>query len=571
MLKMIQIIRKTFSPGEKWAMCALVILLFAGSLLELAGVGAVLPVISAFVTPESVKKFAFITDFLEKSGIDGSQKNITIFLCCVTIVFFLIKNLLLFLITRRQITLSYRLSGRIAADLTARYLQAPLDYHTSKNSGSLLEIVSQARNVCSEVMTSVMMLISEGILIILSFIAVLWIAPVTALELIGIISVLGVLLIFAMKRYLIKAAARILPLSTAANQFVLETLSCIREVKISGRLPGFLEKGKLMQRDVIQNDSVLFSFQQLPRFLIEAGIVTIGIGMIAVLLLAGDNLSLVAVKVSVIGLILVRLMPSFSRIQYYTARIRSKLDPFYQICDDLSNLPQEDLSGNAKLSLTKELKLENVSFFRGDRKILDRVNLTIPAKSSLALVGPTGCGKSTMLDLIATLLKPDSGKITADGTDVFENRKDWRGKIGYVPQITRIFDCSVLENVALGVPVEQIDRKRVAECLEIAQALTFVSTLPHGLDTRLGDAGAKLSGGQRQRIGIARALYPNPEILLLDEATSALDQETEACFVKALDAISNQYTLIIAAHRLSTIENCTAVYRFSSENEGKNV
>ena len=155
--------------------------------------------------------------------------------------------------------------------------------------------------------------------------------------------------------------------------------------------------------------------------------------------------------------------------------------------------------------------------------------------------------------------------------DVFENCKEWRRRISYVPQITRIFDCSILENVALGVPVEQIDRQRVAECLEIAQALTFVSALPQGLDTRLGDAGAKLSGGQRQRIGIARALYPNPEILLLDEATSALDQETEASFVKALDAISNQYTLIIAAHRLSTIENCTAVYRFPITKVGKDV
>ena len=170
-----------------------------------------------------------------------------------------------------------------------------------------------------------------------------------------------------------------------------------------------------------------------------------------------------------------------------------------------------------------------------------------------------------MLDLIAALRKPDSGKISADGTDISGNLSGWRRKIGYVPQITRIFDTSVLENVALGVPAEQIDRERVAKCLEIAQALAFTAALPQGLDTKLGDAGAKLSGGQRQRIGIARALYPEPEILLLDEATSALDQDTEKEFVKALEAIANQYTLIIAAHRLSTIENCSAVYRFSKD------
>ncbi|MBE6406208.1 MAG: ABC transporter ATP-binding protein [Lentisphaerae bacterium] len=572
MFKFIQTIRRTFSPGEKWMMCILVVLLFIGSLLELAGVGAILPVITAFVNPESVEKFGFAADFLKKYGLEGSPRNITVFLCCATILFFLIKNLILFIINHAQIKFSFRVSGRIAADLTARYLQIPLDYHTTKNAGGVLELTGQARYTCTEVMTSVMMLISEGILIILSFLAVLWIAPGTALELIGIVGLLGFLLFYGMKKYLARASARVLPLSSAANQFVLETLSCIREVKISGRQPGFLKKGKKLQQAVIQNDSVLFSLMQLPRFLIEAGAVTIGVGMIAVLLFAGDDLSGIAVKVSVIGLILARLMPSFSRVQYYITRIRSKLDPFYQICNDLSTLPQEDLSGTEEITLVKELKLENLSFSRGEKKILDNINLTIPAKSSLALVGPTGCGKSTMLDLMATLLTPESGKITADGTDIFENRASWRKKIGYVPQITRIFDASVLENVALGVPVEEIDRERVAKCLEIAQALTFVSALPQGLDSRLGDAGTKLSGGQRQRIGIARALYPNPEILLLDEATSALDQETEAGFVKALEAISTQYTLIIAAHRLSTIENCSAIYRFpvpsGEENNG---
>ena len=140
-------------------------------------------------------------------------------------------------------------------------------------------------------------------------------------------------------------------------------------------------------------------------------------------------------------------------------------------------MPQENLSETDTYTLTKELKLENITFSYGDKKILDQVNLTIPAKTSLALVGPTGCGKSTMLDLIAALRKPDSGKITADGIDISGNLSGWRRKIGYVPQITRIFDTSVLENVALGVPAEQIDRERVAKCLEIAQALAFTAAL----------------------------------------------------------------------------------------------
>ena len=559
MFKLVQTIRKTFRPAEKWKMCFLVVLLLIGSLLELAGIGAVLPVITVVISPSSQGNFDILTKLF---GVETNVRNITIILCCATILFFLIKNILLFLINRYQINFSYRVSGRITKDLMQLYLKAPLEYHTGKNSGEFLALIVKAQIVCANVINGITMLISEGILIFFSFLFILWTIPYAALLLIAAVGIIGGLLMFGMKKYINHASARIMPLSSAANQFLLESLSCIREIKLSGRLPGFLENGTKLQTAVIRNDSLIFSYQQLPRFLIEAGIVSLGLGLVAILLFMGGNLSDIVIKISLISLLLARLMPSFSRFQYYTARVRSELDPFYQICKDLSEIPQEKTSGEAKITLKKELKLENICFSRGEKKILDKVTISIPAKSSLALVGPTGCGKSTMLDLIASLLSPDSGKITADGVDIATNRDAWRKKIGYVPQITRIFDASVLENVALGVPADEIDRERVAKCLEIAQALTFAAALPQGLDTKLGDSGAKLSGGQRQRIGIARALYPNPEILLLDEATSAMDQATEADFVKALETISNQYTLIIAAHRLSTIENCSAVYRF---------
>jgi ABC-type multidrug transport system fused ATPase/permease subunit len=208
----------------------------------------------------------------------------------------------------------------------------------------------------------------------------------------------------------------------------------------------------------VKNEAHLFSLQQLPRFLIETVVVSAGIGLIIFLLWTGMTEDDVMVQISLIGLILARMMPSFSRIQYYLVRIRSKLDLFYQVCSDLSELPAEKLSGTDEIGLKKELKLEDLCFSRGEKKILDHVNLTIPVKTSLALVGPTGCGKSTMLDLIAGLLDPDSGTVMADGTDIRKNLSSWRKKIGYVPQITRIFDASVAENVALGVPSDQIDR-----------------------------------------------------------------------------------------------------------------
>ena len=562
MLQFIQIVRRTFSPKEKWGMCLLIILLFFGSLLELAGIGTVFPVIVSLVSPQSSKSFEIAAKITEWFGFGDRVQYTTMVLCGCVILFFLLKNIVLFLINRCQIRFSYGISGRIAEDLTANYLRAPLDYHAGSNSAGILELVSQSRQICSETITFITMLINEIILVILAFAVIFWLMPGSALQLLVLVVVLSCILFRFLKRSLSASSAKVLPLSAAANRFLLESLSCIREVKISDRQNLFLEKGRGMQQAIVKNEAHLFSLQQLPRFLIETVVVSAGIGLIIFLLWTGMKEDDVMVQISLIGLILARMMPSFSRIQYYLVRIRSKLDLFYQVCSDLSELPAEKLSGTDEIGLKKELKLEDLCFSRGEKKILDHVNLTIPVKTSLALVGPTGCGKSTMLDLIAGLLDPDSGTVMADGTDIRKNLSSWRKKIGYVPQITRIFDASVAENVALGVPSDQIDRKRVADCLEIAQALSFTAALPDGLDTRLGDAGAKLSGGQRQRIGIARALYPDPEILLLDEATSALDQETESAFVKSLETISNKYTLIIAAHRLSTIENCSAVYRF---------
>ena len=235
------------------------------------------------------------------------------------------------------------------------------------------------------------------------------------------------------------------------------------------------------------------------------------------------------------------------------------LDSVYQ---DLNNIPAESAEEKGPpFSFQHELRLDNICFSYENSKteIFRDFSLSIPVNSSVAFVGRTGCGKTTLVDLIAGLLQPDKGAVLADGRDIRENLRSWRSLIGYVPQFIYIMDDTILANVTLGSDTGNIEMERVRTALRMAQLEDFIASLPDGLNTVVGDRGARLSGGQRQRIGIARALYHQPRILILDEATSALDNETEKAFVDAIEVLHGKLTLLIIAHRLSTTRSCSMI------------
>ena len=224
-----------------------------------------------------------------------------------------------------------------------------------------------------------------------------------------------------------------------------------------------------------------------------------------------------------------------------------------------SQWEKEDLgTSGEKLNFNDTLRVENVSFsYPGnERTVIDNLSFELKRNSSMAVIGPTGGGKSTLIDLLLGLQLPSAGRITVDGRDIRSSLGAWRKLIGFVPQFIVLADDSIAANVALGCSDEERNRDRVREVLRIAQLEEFVDSLPQGMDTVIGDNGIRLSGGQRQRLGIARALYRDPEIIIFDEATSALDSETEQALIDALDGLYGEKTLIMVAHRLSTVEKC---------------
>jgi ABC-type multidrug transport system fused ATPase/permease subunit len=290
-------------------------------------------------------------------------------------------------------------------------------------------------------------------------------------------------------------------------------------------------------------------------------VVAVAGGLIAVLTWMGMPSSRLILYAAFFLAAMFRLIPSVSRIQYSLVLVRGMLYVFERLCNDLESIPAERIEpapGAPDLHFDHELTVEHVTFrYAPDRPpLFEDFSLSVKRLECVAIVGRTGVGKTTLIDLVMGFLTPGSGRVAADGADIRENMRSWRSRIGYVPQNICLFDDTVRANVAFGEEPDRIDDARVKKALEMAQIADFVESLPEKLDTRLGEFGARISGGQKQRLAIARALYQEPELLILDEATSALDDDTEAALIDALKALKGKLTILMVAHRAAGIRYC---------------
>ena len=295
-------------------------------------------------------------------------------------------------------------------------------------------------------------------------------------------------------------------------------------------------------------------------------------GMVAymlVIVMAGKDLTEMMPALSAFAMAAVRLMPSASRINNQLTQL-AYYEPFFMNVSD--NLLEETSEQNIdmsyaqevpKLPVQKEITLCDITYAypNTERLIFDHAQMTIPVGSSVGIVGGSGSGKTTIVDILLGLLKIREGRICADGTDIMQHYRGWLKNVGYIPQMIFLLDDDIRRNVAFGIPEEEIDEEKLWYALKEAQLDEFIKTLPEGIHTGIGERGIRLSGGQRQRIGIARALYNDPEVLILDEATSALDNDTEAAIMESINRFQGKKTLVIIAHRLQTIEKCDMVYR----------
>ena len=560
MLKFLREIRQVLPPVYRYAAAGLAVLMVVSALLELAALALVMPVASAVAAPDLLETNRWLHAFYEFAA-PGSREAFILESVALLTLFFIFKNVFAFVQTKCQNRFSRDLSVHLAGRLYRTYMRADYSFHLEHGASELIARIMQMREVAEVLLMPSLLALSEAI-VFLSILTVIFVL-VPKIALISFLICGTVVLVFhkLFKRILDAASRKLFEANGESTRTMNQSFAAIREVKLTGTGDYFGRRLERAQFNVVNVVKVRHDLGQIPRFSLEVFVVALAGGTIAVLTWMGMPSSRIVLYAAFFLAAMFRLIPSVSRMQYNLILVRGMLYVFERLVDDLDSIPAEKVlpaPDAPELRFERELTVEHVTFRYGpDRPaVFEDFSMTVKRLECVAVVGHTGGGKTTLIDLVAGFLAPESGRITVDGADIRSNLRSWRSRIGYVPQTVCLFDDTIRANVAFGVDPDRIDDARVMNALKLAQIADFVESLPDKLDTRLGEFGARISGGQKQRIAIARALYLEPELLILDEATSALDDDTEAAFIDALDSLKGKLTILMVAHRAASIRHC---------------
>ncbi len=563
-----------FDAKQKREVFWLFVIICIGSGLELMGVSVILPIISGIMAPDRMLEEPVYLWIYEKMNFTSTKPLIMLLLVSLVLVYF-IKNIFLIFMYNRQYRFIFE-NQRVLADRMVRcYMSQPYLFHVSKSSAELLRNINEdtgnffgALQAGIKLLTEVMVCAAMGVFLLIKD------RTIT----ISVVALLAVMLWISMKaykKYLIMMGDRNRYYQMSLNKWVQQAFGGIKEAKILNKEKFFYDKYDEAYRGHARSEYTYHTLLMIPKPIIETMCVCGLLGAIAIKFWwRGADITYFVPIISVFAVAAFRLLPSFNRITEYLGAImyqKSAINSIYKDLteiDELEAIKREESKNEAEFYFEREISIRELSFrYPGtDKYVLNNLELSIPKRSSVAFIGQSGAGKTTLADIIMGLLQPSAGNIYVDGKDIFDNLSGWHKVIGYIPQSIYLMDDSIRNNIAFGIAESDIVDDKVKYAVEQAQLAEFISELNEGLDTQIGERGIRLSGGQRQRIGIARALYHNPEILVLDEATSALDNETEKAVMDAIELLHGRMTLIIIAHRLSTIKNCDYVYEIG---EGK--
>ncbi len=565
---MIQKFRYIFSRADKFKLVGLVVLMIIGSVLELLAVAVFNPFIEVMMQTSSIADDSFLQFFFQHTNID-SVEGYLIALSFIIAVIYVVKNVYLTFEQNAILSFSYRTRMNLATRLLTTYMNEPYTFHLSKNIAEMQRCLQTDTSQFMSLINSCLQLAVEFVTC-LALGVYLFHTSHSITVLIGLLLGLCVFIFFIISKKVSSKLGRQNEFYNAKLfQWINQSLGGIKEVKILQREKYFIDSYRTNYKKVIWGARVNELLAAVPKYIVETvAIVGLVLAIIVKLLFGHGALETFVPQMAVFAVAAFRLLPSVGKINAYVNNVmytKASLDMIYQdLCEIEKNKPIE---------VEWEGKTENWKFMKGvfaehityhypdsDTEVLHDITLEIPKGKTVALIGPSGAGKTTLADIILGLLPPVSGVVRMDDKNIYENLRSWRQKLGYIPQSIYLSDDTIRNNVAFGIYEEQIDEDAIWKALEKAQLKEFVQGLEKGLDTYVGDRGVRLSGGQRQRIGIARALYHDPEILVLDEATSALDSSTEQAVMESIESLQGLKTMVIIAHRLTTIKNADLIY-----------
>ncbi len=556
---------------QKITIIGLMLLILIGGILETVGVSLILPVISAILDEASFATNEYVIYFMNFLGFQETRSFIY-FLLGALIFMYIFKALYLVMVTYIQSLFVNRNRCRCTTNLLSQYLHRPYEYYLYADTSTILRTIYGDMDNIFNLLLQCMNLAAELVVSVCLGAFLLFMDFKMMVVVVGLLLGVTIFITKIIKPRLNRVGERAREEQTGLYKWILQSVTGIKDVKVHNKevyFTGQYRKNASAYADYQVKNNVLTN---LPRLLIETVAITGILLYVAGSMAAGVDLKSLLPLISAFALAAMRLLPSVNRVNTYMANIayyESALDYIYDNVNAAELSHQEELDAyrlanpnTTPMELKKEILLSDITFAypNTDKKIFDKADMSIPVGKSIGVVGASGAGKTTIVDVLLGLLQLQSGTITSDGTNIFDNYGAWLSHVGYIPQAIYMLDDSIRNNIAFGVKEEEIDDNRVWAVLEQAQMKVFVEELPDGLNSQIGERGVRISGGQRQRLGIARALYHDPELLIFDEATSALDNDTETAIMEAIDSLHGQKTMVIIAHRLRTIENCDMIY-----------
>ena len=566
--------------GQKIRILGLMVLILIGGLLETASASLILPLVSAILDEEKFAENRYVMQIRELLGIE-SIRTFTLCMLGFIIAIYIFKAVFLILQTYLLARFANKNRARCTTNLLWQFLHRPYEYYLYAETSDIIRtiygdmdnifnLLLQCMNFASELVVSLCL----GVFLLITD----WKMCLLMVLLLGVLTLINVKVI---KKHLNIAGEGSRITQAGMYKWILQGASGIKDVKVLRKEYYFTDRYSDSAEGYADNQIKYNVLTNLPRLLIEA-VAILGILIyVMISMLMGVNIASLMTTIAAFAVAAMRLLPSVNRLNTYIANIayfEPALDFIYENVNTkglseenvlITHNPTEEYV--PALLFKDKIELNDITFAypNTDKNIFTHADMTVPIGASVGVVGASGAGKSTIVDIMLGLLEVKSGEILCDGIDAIEHYPEWLSHIGYIPQTIYMLDDSIRRNIAFGVDDSDIDDDRVWAVLKEAQMMDFVKDLPDGLDAQIGERGVRISGGQRQRLGIARALYHNPQILIFDEATSALDNDTETAIMDAIDSLHGQKTMVIIAHRLRTIENCDIIYEVKDEKINK--
>jgi len=560
-------------PTNYFNLIKLFVLFIFVSGLESFGIGIIGPFLGLASNPKLIHEKLWVNTIYNYLNFT----NESIFIATIgffALFIFLLKSLLSWHVKTFVFRYSFEQGGILSQKLLSKYLEAPYLFHLSKSSVSIIQsLTNDARAFSNSILLPLLDLCSN-LVIIITLASLLCIANLAA-----VVVILGITipLAFLFKKFSrnLKKWGKAISLSNQGTIRVINhSLGGIKETKIIGCNSYFEEQLEQQVKSYIEAATSFFAFKLFPRILTETLLFVSLIGFVSIYLLFNQDINELIPTLGIFTLVAFRILPALSNSTGQISTLRNSSYTLDRIYYDLKELETfQEIDQSSRLHSPQNLEpfiqpsIDSISLdavtYRYPHSVenaIDQVSLDIKKGQSIAFIGKSGAGKTTLVDVILGLLIPQGGDIRANNQSIYNNLRSWQNNIGYIPQSIFLIEDTIKNNIAFGVSEDLIDYSRLQKVIKAAQLEELVMNLPDGIKTQIGERGVRLSGGQRQRIGIARALYHEREILVLDEATSALDNETESLVTESIKALSGTKTIIIIAHRLTTVEHCDCIY-----------